>query len=270
MLGNPFRFLVVFGAALMIAPIQGQQSFQWPAGKRAAISLSFDDARLSQIDTGVAVFEKYSIKATFFVLPSGVKERLAGWKQVVAHGHEIGNHSMSHPCTANYEFSVHNGLEDYTLATIAKELDGANAEVERLLGVKPVTFAYPCGQKFVGRGAEVKSYVPLVASRFVVGRGYLDESPNNPNVCDLVQTMGTVLDGLTIKQIFDLISDATKSGRWVIFVGHEMGKPGEEQTTDIKALEELLKYVRDPANGIWVDTVEKIGRYVQKQRAGGK
>ena len=104
----------------------------------------------------------------------------------------------------------------------------------------------------------------------MVGRGYLDESPNNPNVCDLVQTMGTVLDGLTIKQIFDLISDATKSGRWVIFVGHEMGKPGEEQTTDIKALEELLKYVRDPANGIWVDTVEKIGRYVQKQRAGGK
>ena len=167
MLGNPFRFIVVFGAALMIAPIQGQQSFQWPAGKRAAISLSFDDARLSQIDTGVAVLEKYGIKATFFVLPSGVKERLAGWKQVVAHGHEIGNHSMSHPCTANYEFSVHNGLEGYTLDTIAKELDGANAEVERLLGVKPVTFAYPCGQKFVGRGAEVKSYVPLVASSFL-------------------------------------------------------------------------------------------------------
>jgi peptidoglycan/xylan/chitin deacetylase (PgdA/CDA1 family) len=269
MLENPFRLsvsYVLLGVALAMFPLQAQQSFQWPPDKRAAVSVSFDDARLSQIDTGVAVLEKYGIKATFFVLPAGVKDRLPGWKQLVAHGHEIGNHSMSHPCTANYEFSAHNALEDFTLPSIAKEMDGANAEVERLLGVKPVTFAYPCGQKFVGRGAGVKSYVPLVSARFLVRRGYLDEAANDSNLCDLAQTMGTGLDGLTTKQILDLVSGAQKSGRWLIFVGHEMGKPGEEQTTDIQALEELLKYVKDPANGIWIDTVETIGRYVQKQR----
>lgn len=258
--------LLAGGAVLTTAGLQAQHSFEWPRGKRAAVSLSFDDARLSQIDSGLAVLEKYGVKATFFVSPASVKERLEGWKRVVALGHEIGNHSMTHPCTGNYEFSKHNALEDYTLATMARQLDDANAEVERLLGVKPRSFAYPCGQKFVGRGAEVKSYVPLVAARFLVGRGFLDEAATDPGVCDLAQTMGTGLDGLTSKQMLDLVGDAAKSGRWVIFVGHEMGKPGE-QTTDIQALEELLKYVKDPANGIWVDTVETVGKYVQKQRS---
>ncbi len=129
------------------------------------------------------------LRRRFFVLPGGVKERLPGWKQAVAQGHEIANHSMTHPCTANYEFSAQNALEDYTLATMAKQLDDSNAEVERLLGVKPVTFAYPCGQKFVGRGTDVKSYVPLVAERFLVGRGYLDEAATDPKLCDLAQTM---------------------------------------------------------------------------------
>lgn len=32
-------------------------------------------------------------------------------------------------------------------------------------------------------------------------------------------------------------------------------------------LEELLKYARDHANGIWIDTLEAVGKYVQKQRS---
>jgi hypothetical protein len=48
--------------------------------------------------------------------------------------------------------------------------------------------------------------------------------------------------------------------------GHEIAK-SEGQTTDIKALEELLKYAKDPANGIWIDTVEAVGKYVQKHRS---
>ena len=64
---------------------------------------------------------------------------------------------------------------------MAEQLDGANEQIRRMLGVTPKTFAYPCGQKFVGRGLDVRSYVPLVADRFLAGRGYLDESSNDPD-----------------------------------------------------------------------------------------
>ena len=252
-------------AALVIVQLDAQQTFHWPSGKRAAVTLSFDDARTTQIDNGLALLDKYGVKATFFVLPNGVKERLEGWKRAVAMGHEIANHSRTHPCTANYEFSAHNALEDYTLQRMAGELDGANDDLERLLGVKPVTFAYPCGQKTVGRGRGAQSYVPLVAERFLIGRGYLDESPSDPSRCDLAQTMGTVLDGLTYNQAMDIITDAAKSGRWVIFVTHEVGPPAF-QTTDTAVLEPLLKYLRDPNNGLWVDTVKTIGAYVRTHR----
>ena len=119
------------------------KTFRWPNGRRAAVSLSFEDARVSQIDTGLGLFKRQHVKVTFFVQAENIRKRLDGWKKAVADGHEIGNHSNTHPCTANYSFSRLNALEDYTLEMISAQLDGANAEIEDLLGVKPRTFAYP-------------------------------------------------------------------------------------------------------------------------------
>ena len=244
-----------------------QKPFRWPEGKRAALSLSFDDARLSQIDRGLAVLDKCGVKVTFFVLPDNVEKRLAGWQKAVAAGHEIANHSVTHPCTGNYAFSLHNALENYTLEAIAKNIDGGAAEIQRLLGVKPVTFAYPCGQKFVGRGLDVRSYVPLVAERYIVGRGYLDEAANDPAFCDLAQATGMAFDDMDYEQMRKLVTDASAEGRWLILVGHEMGERGH-QVTDAAALTALCQYARDPANGLWVDTVAAIGKYIRQQRAG--
>ena len=244
---------------------EARKPFQWPNGKRAAVSLSFDDARTSQVDTGLAVFREHHVKVTFFLQSENIGKRLEGWKKAVADGHEIGNHTVTHPCTGNYAFSRHNALEDYSLEMMAAELDGANTEIERLLGVKPRTFAYPCGLKFVGRGLDVRSYVPLVAERFLVGRGYLDESANDPAFCDLPQAMGTPFDDLTFDQMKSLVEKAAQDGRWIIFVGHDIGHRGF-QVTDATALAALCDYLNDPASGIWVGTVAQVGDYVRRQQ----
>jgi len=244
---------------------ENAKSFKWPDGKRAAVSLSFDDARLSQVDTGLALLKKHGVKVTFFVQSGNVEKRLDGWKQAVADGHEIGNHSITHPCTGNYAFSRNNALEDYDLGKMAKQMGEGNAEIHRLLRVTPRTFAYPCGQKFVGRGREVRSYVPLVATRYDVGRGYLDESANDPAFCDLAQAMGTPFDDMDFAGMKSLVDQAASEGRWVIFVGHEIGKRGH-QITDTAALESLCEYLKEPSNGIWMGTVDEIGEYVRKHR----
>jgi peptidoglycan/xylan/chitin deacetylase (PgdA/CDA1 family) len=244
--------------------------FAWPAGKRAAVSLTFDDARLSQVDSGIALLDRAGVKATFYLTAKNIGRRLDGWKRAAASGHEMANHSQSHPCTANYRFSAENALENYTLERMERELDSASADIERLLGVKPVSFAYPCGQKFVGRGENTRSYVPLVARRFLTGRGYLDEMPNDPAACDLAQLMGTAFDALGFADMEKLVSAAAQEGRWIVFVGHDIGKPAR-QTTDAAALEQLCRFAKDPANGIWIDTVAAIGKYIdgQRKRASG-
>jgi peptidoglycan/xylan/chitin deacetylase (PgdA/CDA1 family) len=246
----------------------GQSSrsrFNWPDGKKVALSLTFDDARLSQIDAGLPLLDRYRTKATFYVVPGTMEQRLAGWKKAAAEGHEIGNHSRTHPCTVNYAFSAANALENYTLSALAKDIDGASAEIERLVGARPVSFAYPCGQKFVGRGAQVASYVPLVAQKFLSGRGFRDEGANDPAACDLAQILGTESDGLSFDQMRTLVAQAAASGGWLVFAGHEMGTGGE-QTTQLAALEQLLRYAAEPANGVWVDTVHHVAAYIAAKR----
>lgn len=266
----------IFGAIFLGVQPTAQQSahpanapppkrFHWPDGKRAAVSLSFDDARTSQIDTGLALLKSEGVKVTFFVTSGNLGNRRAGWKQAVAEGHEIGNHTITHPCTGNYTFSFNNALENYSLQAMANELDGANEQIEELLGVKPKTFAYPCGQKFVGKGLDERSYVPLVAERFLVGRGYLDEAANNPAICDMSRAMGTVFDDADFADMKKHVDDAAVEGRWVIFVGHEIGER-HFQTTDVHALKALCEYLKDPANGIWLGTVGEIGTYIRNQR----
>jgi peptidoglycan/xylan/chitin deacetylase (PgdA/CDA1 family) len=252
-------------------PQESTKAFHWPEGKRVAVSLSFDDARTSQADKGVDVFAPSGVKVTFFVNPGGVRRRLEGWKRIVASGHEIGSHSVSHPCSGNFPWSLRNALENYTLEQMSQQLDDASAQIQELLGVHPVTFAYPCGQKFVGRGPELKSYVPLIGQKFLVGRGYMDEYYNDPMFCDLAQASGIAFDDMDYIDMVKNIQKAAQQGGWLIFAGHDIGQKGF-QVTDTIALGALCKYMLDPANGVWVDTVEDIGKYVIKQRTslGGK
>lgn len=239
--------------------------FAWQEGRRAAVSLTFDDSRPSQIDTGLAVLDRLRAKATFYVVPVHVERNLDGWKRLAASGHEIGNHTLRHPCTGNFPWSREAALEDYTLDAMRQELIASNRRLKELLGVEPVSFAYPCGQTFVGRGRSTRSYVPLIAELFQSGRGWLDETPNDPLFLDPAQISGMSMDGMDFPEIRALVERARDAGQWLVLAGHEIGQSGP-QTTRIDMLEQLVPYLQDPESGIWFDTVEAVARHVLKHR----
>lgn len=248
-----------------ISAQEARSGFAWPEGKQIAISLSFDDARASQVDAGTALLDQYGVKATFYVVPNSVKQRLEGWKKAVSNGHEIGNHSFNHPCTGNFPWSRQKAIENYTLKTMKKELVLANQEIENLLGVRSEVFAYPCGQTYVGSGKNTRSYVPVVSKLFLSGRGWLDEGPNDPQFCDPAQLTGMEMDGKEFEQILPLIENARKTGAWLVLAGHEMGESGS-QTTRLSMLKKLIEYAQNPANGIWIAPVGTVVKYVKGQR----
>ena len=190
------------------------------------------------------------------------------WKKAIKNGHEIGSHSLNHPCSVNYSSywgAGKIGLEDYSYEMMKAEIFDSNQEIGLLLGVRPRTFAYPCGQKFIGRGGAVESYVPLVAERFIVGRGWLDEGPNNPSCCDLAQVMGMSMDNQDFSDIKELLDSAVKNGQWLVLVGHEVGRAGE-LSTGASTLEAICKYAGNPANGVWIDTVNAVGSHVLREQ----
>ena len=244
---------------------QNKSDFKWPAGKKMGLSLTFDDARLTQVDKGIPLLDKYGVKATFYVSPFNLTKRLDAWEKAVSNGHDIGNHSISHPCTGNFAWSNDNALEDYTLEEMKMQLDSANKILKKELGVQAVSFAFPCGQTFVGRGKMLKSYVPLISLMFESGRGWLDEGPNDPAFCDMAQLTGMELDGKSFDQIKKLIESAKSTGQWLVLAGHEMNEGGN-QTTLLSTLEAICQYALDPANGIWLDNVHNIASYVKEKR----
>ena len=244
---------------------QASEKFPWPEGKKAALSLSFDDARPSQVQGGTAFLDRHDVKATFFVVPETVEQQLKGWKDAVANGHEIGNHTLTHPCSGNYLWSRHKALENYSLAQIRKDIVDANKQIQRLLGITPVVFAYPCGQTFIGRGVDTKSYVPIIAELFLLGRTYRDKTANDPAFCDFAQLTGIDMDETTFENVLPVLESAKENNQWVLLGGHEMGESGR-QTTRFAMLEKLLAYASDPANGIWIAPVGTVANYIRAQR----
>jgi beta-glucosidase len=245
--------------------IQNKPDFQWPEGKKMGLSLTFDDARQSQVDKGIPLLDKYGVKATFYLSPDNMMQRLEAWERAVSNGHDIGNHSLLHPCTGNFVWSKDKALEDYTLQDMNMELDSASKLIKKMLGIQPVSFAFPCGQTFIGRGNITRSYVPVISAKFETGRGWLNEGPNDPAFCDMSQLTGMELDGKSFEQIKNLIEEAKSKGQWLVLAGHEMNEGGF-QTSQLSTIESICKYASDPANGIWINNVHNIAAYVKEKR----
>jgi peptidoglycan/xylan/chitin deacetylase (PgdA/CDA1 family) len=243
-----------------------EKPFTWPNGARAALSLTFDDARYSQVDIGLPILDRYGVKATFYVSLRPFLERVDEWRAAVANGHEAANHTVRHPCSGNFVWSRKNALEDYTLERMEAEILEANAAIFDAIGTTPTTFAYPCGQRFVGRGEATRSYIPVIARNFLAGRGFPDEHANDPIWCDLAQVGGMRADNTPLEKLRKAIDEALALGHWLILVAHEVGGDAH-QTMLAEVLEALCERTTHQNTEIWTDTVTNVAAHIRQARA---
>jgi peptidoglycan/xylan/chitin deacetylase (PgdA/CDA1 family) len=242
------------------------QPFIWHGGARAAVSLSFDDTRPSQLEHGIPVLDEHGIRATFYASPANMKGRTAAWRRVARSGHEIGNHTLVHPCSGNFTWSRGpKALEAYTLAKMERELRSANAFLRRTTGVTPRSFAYPCGQTFVGMGGAYRSYVPLVSRLFAAGRGFLFEIHNHPAYCELGHLAGINGDGFELRQYQERLDAALADGGWVIFCGHDVGNGFGYQTTRTRELDAFCRRLAK-RHDVWTAPVAEIATWLKARR----
>jgi hypothetical protein len=235
----------------------------WPGGCYGAVSLSFDDAAMTQLRNAIPILDRYGLRGSFYVTYNrqGFAEALPQWRAAWERGHEIGNHSQRHPCSGNFPWIGDNALEEYTLAGMEAELREAQADLERLFpGLSRCTFAYPCGQTFVGRGRGRQSYVPLVAKLFPAGRG-VGESANRPERCDLACLSSWMVQGESAEQLIQRAESAAALGDWGIFCFHGIG--GEHLLIATDAFESLVRHLAENRERIWTDTVLSVADHVR-------
>jgi peptidoglycan/xylan/chitin deacetylase (PgdA/CDA1 family) len=230
----------------------------WPDRHQAAISLSFDDARPSQLSCGLPLLDRLGVPATFFVLPDAVARTKAEWGEVLARGHEIGNHTLTHPCSANFAWSRGNALERMTVADFRAEVSEANLRLRKLLGIEPTVFAYPCGHTFVGRGRRTQSLVPLIAEMFEVGRTFNDVVANSPAGLDPAQTSCVNSDKQTFEVLLPTLEAAVADRGWLVLGGHEIGYADDPEATSVETIAAVVNWCRN--NGVWIDTIGNVAR----------
>src|SRR5689334_2197924 len=88
------------GAMALGGRAAAQPRFEWPGGAKAAVSITYDDGLNSQLDNVVPELDRRGLKATFFLTEENIRQgrRLAEWERVAAEGHEVANHTVTHPC----------------------------------------------------------------------------------------------------------------------------------------------------------------------------
>jgi len=136
-----------------------------------------------------------------------------------------------------------------------------------MFGKVPRTFAYPCGETFVGRGAESRSYVPVVAKHFLAGRGFGLDFSNNPADCDLSKANSLAADGWSYASFLRAIDQAVASGDWVIFCGHGVEARGRKYPAISPVeLEKVCAWLEQHRKEVWTGTVADVAEYIVKQR----
>lgn len=99
-----------------------------------AVALTFDDGPTDDTERVLDALAAHAVSATFFMIGKRAEERSRTARRVTAAGHEVGNHSYSHPI---YLFR--------TPAETHRQIARAQEAIAAATGVRPIWSRPPCG-----------------------------------------------------------------------------------------------------------------------------
>ena len=105
-----------------------------PTTGNKVIALTFDDGPGPYTAHLLDVLDQYGAKATFFLIGSKVSSQANVVRSIHARGHQLGNHSWSHP-----------ELPKLPVDQIAGEIDRTNDAIKQATGVTPAILRPPYG-----------------------------------------------------------------------------------------------------------------------------
>lgn len=238
----------------------------WPNGAACAVSLSYDDALAVHHQRVAPLLEQHGLHATFYLLVKSLGNAEA-WKAVAAHGHELGNHSLFHPCRRAADnaswLAEHYDLADYTPGRWRDELVVANLVLDLLDGGKPRTYGNTCTHLTIGRGDQEQPMDPILAQLFVAARGNITNrlvDPAHPVFTRLGHYVG---DGKTFAQLRREIEAARAQGGWIIYMFHGVGAGTHNLYVDDAEHRQLIEWLDQERGSIWTAPVVEVAQHLR-------
>jgi hypothetical protein len=231
----------------------GLRVLDW-AGFKAALSYTFDDSQPSQIDH-YPDLKAQRVRVTYYVNPvaNWYPNYDATWKDAVAQGSEIGNHTTHHCRAAELTDNDPNTCPA-GLGSAGAEFDDTGVYIRTKLGQTAVwTSAYPFGDT---------GYEAAATSRFLVSRGVWPGT--------VAPGAGSDAQNLPLAEFpadssrFDA---AAAQGRWMIYLFHTLLPTTQDWGggVDIGAVTGNMAHAK-ALGTVWVDSVVNIGAYWRGQQ----
>lgn len=219
------RSIIIINLLMISAfTLYAQDEVRWN-NKKCAVVLTYDDALNVHLDNVVPALDSLDLKATFYIPGSfpSVKARAREWSKIAGNGHELGNHTLFHPCEGKAYgrewVSPSYDLNNYSLERINDEIKTANTLLELLDGRIRRTFAYTCGDMKAGDS----SFVPAVKNLFAGARG-VEGKMQKLNDIDLYNIGSYMINGESGKQMIALVKKAIESNSLLVFLFHGVGR----------------------------------------------
>ncbi|MGH7495628.1 MAG: polysaccharide deacetylase family protein [bacterium] len=256
--------LSVFGLTL-----HAQDNGAWH-GKQCAVSLTYDDALNVHLDYVIPALDSLGLKGTFYL--SGYfpafRERMSEWKSAADKGHELGNHTLFHPCTGKLPgrewVQPDYDLGNYSMRRLLDEIKMANTLLEAIDGKTKRSFAYPCGDTRIGDS----SYVDKIRGDFVAARGVTEDMPGISEI-DLYNVGAYVINGQSAEELIDLVKQAMESNALIVFLFHGVG--GEHALNiSLREHRKLLHFLKQNETAIWIAPFVEIAEHVRDLSQGKK
>ena len=244
-------------SALAAAPptaLQSEPPSRWPGKRQAAVALTYDDALGSQLDVAIPQLDAAGLKGTFFLMGRQVGDRVSDWRRVSGRGHELGNHTVNHPCArGTYDMPAQYTSEAYTVELLMTEVRVMNGFLQAMDTRPAHAFATPCGQNLVGG----QDYLGPLQQRKLAS--YIRDARTMPP--SVLYTSFTETSGM---DMILWIEDLRRAGAAGVIVFHGVG--GDYLSVSGDAHRELVEHLKARRNEIWTATFSEVMDAVARAR----
>lgn len=246
--------------AALIAFLPGTataKSFEWPAGKTSAIVLTYDDSLASHLDIAAPQLEAAGFRGTFFLNGTFPVALLPRWRALAEKGHELGNHTIFHPCPAgSFKMDPQFETERYTIPGMLREIGAMNSFLTGIDGKTQRTMSLPCSVALAG-GVDYTDALRASGIIRYVRTGSNDGSfVSDPALLDPFRVPSRSFpDNVTAEQLIAYVKEVQAKGGLGVFMFHGVG--GDYLINSAEAHQGLMNYLKAHPE-IWVAPFQTV------------
>jgi Polysaccharide deacetylase len=255
------RIVVLSVAALavslgaMSSPQSPAPARPWPGQHQAALALTYDDALRSQLEVAIPQLDAAGLKGTFFLEGRNIGPDVPRWRSVGAHGHELANHTVNHPCgKGTYDMPPQYTSEAYSVEVLITEIKVMNGFLQAMDGKAAHSFATPCGQNLAGG----QDYLGPMQQEHVAT--FIRDERTMPK-----SVMATGFVNASGADMIRWIEDVQRAGAAGVIVFHGVG--GDYLNVSGEAHRQLVTYLKAHQREIWTTTFTELMNAVTRAGA---